>query len=95
VVVRYYPSFEAAAAAVTSGEAIAMGGNFVDLDAWARAHAGFAIDARPVDERPVAVAVAQPNLELLRAVNDTIDELKRTGELRRMTQKWHLPYLLP
>jgi ABC-type amino acid transport substrate-binding protein len=31
----------------------------------------------------------------LRVVDDAIDELRRSGELKRLTAKWHLPYLLP
>ncbi|MDB4964971.1 MAG: amino acid transporter substrate-binding protein [Myxococcales bacterium] len=93
--IRYYPTFDEAAAALAKGEAVAMGGNFVDLDAYRRDHAGFTVNADLLEERLVAVAVRKGETELLRAVNDTIDELKRTGELKRMTEKWHLPYLLP
>jgi len=32
---------------------------------------------------------------LLAAVNGAVDELRRSGELARMSDKWHLPYLLP
>jgi len=93
--VRYFPSTEAATQAVTAGEVAAMGGNFVDLEAWRKEHAGFSVDAALLEERVVAVAVKKGEPELLRAVNETIDELRRSGELKRMTEKWHLPYLLP
>ena len=93
--IRYFPTFAAAASAVATGEVAAMGGNFVDLDAYRKAHGGFAVNATLLEERRVAVAVKKGNDDLLRLVNDTIDDLKKTGELRRMTEKWHLPYLLP
>jgi ABC-type amino acid transport substrate-binding protein len=93
--VRYYPSFADAVAAVGKGEAVAMGGNFVDLDAYRKAHAGFRVNATLLEERRVAVAVKKGDADLLRVVNETIDGLKKTGALKRMTDKWHLPYLLP
>ncbi len=93
--VRYYASFDEAVHAVERGEAAAMGGNFVDLDAWRKAHKGFVVDNGLLEERAVAVAVKKGEPALLRAVNETIDELLRSGELKRMTLKWHLPYLLP
>ncbi|MCU1280627.1 MAG: amino acid transporter substrate-binding protein [bacterium] len=93
--VRYYPSTAAAAQAVASGAAAAMGGNFVDLDSWRKEHAGFTVDAALLEERMVAVAVKKGEPELLRVVNEAIDGLRRSGELGRMTGKWHLPYLLP
>jgi aspartate/glutamate/glutamine transport system substrate-binding protein len=95
VTVRYFPTFDEAVHAVERGEAVAMGGNFVDLDAWQKVHKGFVVDTTLLDERAVAVGVKKGETELLDAVNRTIDELKRSGELKRMTLKWHLPYLLP
>jgi ABC-type amino acid transport substrate-binding protein len=95
LVVKYYPSFDDAAKAVTSGEAAAIGGNFVDLDAYRKAHAGLKINDTLLEERRVAVAVRKGDADLLRVVNETIDELARTGELKRMTEKWRLPFLLP
>jgi putative glutamine transport system substrate-binding protein len=95
VVVKYFPTFEAAVAAVTRGEAVAMGGNFVDLEAWRKTHRGFVVDTTLLEERAVAVGVKKGEAALLKLVNDAIDELKRSGDLERMTLKWHLPYLLP
>jgi len=92
--VRYYPSFEAAAAAVKAGQAAAMGGNFVDLDAWRAKHTGFKVNAELLEERRVAVAVKKGDDDLLGVVNEVIDELRKSGELRRMIEKWRLPYLL-
>ncbi len=93
--VRYYPTLDAAVAAVARGEAAAVGGNFVDLEAYRRGHAQLAVDRAIFDERGVAVAVKRGEPELLAVVNQVIDDLKRSGELKRMTEKWHLPYLLP
>lgn len=93
--VRYYSSFDAAVKAVSDGEAIAMGGNFVDLDAYRKEHAGLMVNDKLLEQRQVAVAVKKGNADLLRVVNETIDGLKRSGELKRMAEKWHLPYLLP
>jgi putative glutamine transport system substrate-binding protein len=95
ITVRYYPTAEKAAEAVTRGEAAAMGGNFVDLTAFAKEHAGFTVDAGLLEERAVAVAVKKGEPSLLAAVNTSIDELRRSGALARLTTKWHLPYLLP
>jgi putative glutamine transport system substrate-binding protein len=95
VTIRYYPSFDDVAKAIASGEAVAMGGNFVDLDAYRGAHPGFIVNDKLLEERLVGVAVRKGDADLLKLVNETIDELKRTGELKRMTEKWHLPYLLP
>jgi len=95
VTVRWFPSTAEAAQAVAKGEVAAMGGNFVDLDAWRKEHRGFAVDASLLDERMVAVAVKKGEPALLAAVNAEIDELRRSGELKRLTGKWHLPYLLP
>jgi putative glutamine transport system substrate-binding protein len=95
VTVEYFRSFDEAVAAVRRGEAVAMGGNFVDLDAWQKAHKGFVVDTTLLEERAVAVGVKKGEPELLDAVNRAIDALKRSGELERMTLKWHLPYLLP
>jgi ABC-type amino acid transport substrate-binding protein len=38
------------------------------------------------------IGVQEP--ELLRLVNETIDDLKHTGELKRTADKWRVPYLL-
>jgi len=95
VTVRWFPSTDAAATAVAKGEVAAMGGNFVDLDAYRKEHAGFTVDASLLDERLVAVAVKKGEPELLRIVNETIHQLRSSGELKRLTAKWHLPYLLP
>ncbi|HEY1584441.1 MAG TPA: transporter substrate-binding domain-containing protein [Polyangia bacterium] len=95
VTVRWFPSTAAAADAVAKGDVAAMGGNFVDLVAYRREHAGFSVDAALLDERMVAVAVKKGEPELLRVVDEAIDELRRSGELKRLTGKWHLPYLLP
>jgi aspartate/glutamate/glutamine transport system substrate-binding protein len=93
--VRYYPTFDAAVNAVKNGEALAMGGNFVDLDAYRQQHGGFQVNAELLEERRVAVAVRKGDGDLLSLVNQILDELKKSGELKRMTEKWHLPYLLP
>jgi aspartate/glutamate/glutamine transport system substrate-binding protein len=95
VTVRYYSTFDDAARAVTSGEAVAMGGNFVDLDAYRAAHPSFKVNDELLEERRVGVAVRKGDADLLKLVNETIDDLKRSGELKRLTEKWHLPYLLP
>jgi len=95
VAVRYFPSTATAAGAVARGEVAAMGGNFVDLDAYRKEHAGFVVDASLVEERKVAVAVKKGEPALLAAVDAAIDELRRSGALARLTVKWHLPYLLP
>jgi putative glutamine transport system substrate-binding protein len=95
ITVRYFPSTAAAAQAVAAGEVAAMGGNFVDLEAWRKEHAGFTVDAALLEERMVAVAVKKGEPALLRVVDEAIDELRRSGALERMTEKWHLPYLLP
>jgi ABC-type amino acid transport substrate-binding protein len=71
-----------------------MGGNFVDLDAWRAQHPGFRVNAELLEERRVAVAVRKGDEDLLALVNQVIDELRKSGELRRMTEKWRLPYLL-
>lgn len=92
--VRYYPTFDDAVKAVAAGEAAAVGGNFVDLDAYRKEHPGFVVNADLLEERRVAVAVKKGDADLLRLVNQTIDDLARSGELKRMTEKWHLPYLL-
>jgi putative glutamine transport system substrate-binding protein len=93
--VRYFTTAQQAADAVARGEAAAMGGNFVDLQAYARDHAGFTVDAALLEERTVAVAVKKGEPALMAAVNATIDELRRSGALARLSNKWHLPYLLP
>ena len=94
LVVRYYSSFDAAVKGLAAGEAVAMGGNFVDLDAYRAQHAGLSVNSDLLEERQVAVAIKKGDSDLLRVVNETIDDLRRTGELKRMTEKWHLPYLL-
>jgi putative glutamine transport system substrate-binding protein len=95
ITVRYYPTFEDAVRAVTRGDAVAMGGNLVDLGTYRDAHPGFNVNGEMLEERAIGVAVRRGERELLKLVNETIDELKRTGELKRLTEKWHLPYLLP
>ena len=74
---------------------VAMGGNFVDLDTYRGQHSGFNVNAKMLEERRVAVAVRKGDADVLQLVNETIDDLKKSGELKRMTEKWHLPYLLP
>jgi putative glutamine transport system substrate-binding protein len=93
--VRYYASLDEAVAALARGEAAAIGGSFVDLEAYRKTHAGFRVNAQLLDESPVAVAVKKGDGELLRVVNETLAELQRTGALERLTVKWHLPYRLP
>jgi putative glutamine transport system substrate-binding protein len=89
---RYYPSFDDAAQAVARGEASAMVSNFVDLSAYAKTHPEYRIVF--LEPRLHAVAVKKGEATLLRAVDETIDSLKRSGELKRMTEKHQLPYLL-
>jgi aspartate/glutamate/glutamine transport system substrate-binding protein len=91
---RYYPTFEAAANAVSAGEAAAMVSNVVDVDAFMRDHRGYRVAPRVVESREYAVAVRKGDADLLRVVNATIDELRKSGELKRMIAKWRLPYLL-
>ena len=92
--VRYFPTLADASAALASGQIAAIGGNSVDLEAWARAHAGLAVDTALFPREDVAVAVKKGEPALLRAVDETIDELRRSGALAAMTARWHLPYLL-
>ena len=47
-----------------------------------------------LEERQVGVAVKKGDADLLAAVNQAIDELRKSGQLKRMTEKWRLPYLL-
>lgn len=94
VAVRYYPSTAEAAQAVARGDVAALGGNFVDLDAWAREHAGFTVDTELLEPRQVAVAVKKGEPALLHAVNEVIDGLRASGALARLAAHWHLPYLL-
>ena len=95
ITVRYFATAQQAADAVARGEVAAMGGNFVDLEAFAREHPGFSVDAALLEERTVAVAVKKGEPALMALVNATIDELRRSGQLARLAAKWHLPYLLP
>ena len=95
VTVRYFPSTDKAADAVARGEAAAMGGNFVDLEAYRKDHPSFSVDRALLEERLVAVAVKKGEPTLLAAVNGAIDELRRSGALARLSARWHLPYLLP
>jgi aspartate/glutamate/glutamine transport system substrate-binding protein len=94
VTVRYYPTIEAAADAMVKGEVAAVGGNFVDLDTYRKQRTGFAVDTTLLEERQVGVAVKKGDADLLAAVNQVIDELRTSGQLKRMTEKWRLPYLL-
>jgi putative glutamine transport system substrate-binding protein len=91
---RYFPSFDAAAQAVARGEAAAMVGNFVDLDAYQRSHPELRVVAGLLEPSRYGVAVRKGDAALLQAVNDTIDELARNGTLEAMTRRWKLPYLL-
>jgi ABC-type amino acid transport substrate-binding protein len=47
-----------------------------------------------LEERRVAVAVKKGDDDLLSVVNQVIDELRKSGELRKMIERWRLPYLL-
>ena len=47
-----------------------------------------------LEKRLHAVAVKKGDDDLLKVVNDTIDGLKKSGELRKMAERWQLPYLL-
>jgi putative glutamine transport system substrate-binding protein len=91
---RYFPTFDDAAGAVIAGEAAAMVSNLVDLDAYLRTHDGFRLVGEPLEPRPCAVAMQKGDAELLGAVNETIDRLKQSGELKRMAERWQLPYRL-
>ena len=95
VQVRYFPSMADAQAALDAGQIAAIGGNGVDLGAWARAHAGLAVDTALFPRTDVAVAVKKGEPALLHAVDAAIDELHRSGALAAMTTRWHLPYQLP
>lgn len=95
VTVRYYATFQEAVAALARGEASAMGGNYVDLEHYAKAHPGFRVNTSMLEERLIGVAVKKGEADLLRVVNEAIDDLRTSGELKRMTERWHLPYLLP
>ena len=91
VEVRYFTNIERAVAAVAAGEAVAVGGNYTDLEAYARAHPEYQVSLEVLEGRTVAVAVRKGDRELLALVNAAIDELARSGELARMTERWHLP----
>src|SRR5262249_41886866 len=51
VTIRYYASFDEAARALAGGEAAALGGNFVDLDAYRATHAGFVVNDQLPEDR--------------------------------------------
>jgi putative glutamine transport system substrate-binding protein len=95
VTTRYYPSFDSAANAVSTGEAAAMVGNFVDLEAFRKDHPGFKLLGKLLENQQFAVAVKKGDTDLLKVVNATIDDLRKTGDLKQLTDKWQLPYLLP
>ena len=88
---RYYPSFDAAAEAVRSGEAAALAGSSVDLDLYRQSHAGFRFAGEPLQRTEYAVAMKKGDDALVAAVNDVIDRLQQSGELARMATRWHLP----
>jgi putative glutamine transport system substrate-binding protein len=89
---RFYPTFDDAAQALSRGEASAMAGNFVDISAYVKSHPEYRVVF--LEPRLHAVAVKKGEASLLRAVDETIDSLKKSGELKRMTEKHQLPYLL-
>jgi putative glutamine transport system substrate-binding protein len=93
--VRYFQSLDLAAQALARGEVIAVGGNFVDLDAYRRGHDGFTVNDTLLEQLNVGVAVKKGEPELLRLVNETIDALRASGELEKLAAEWKLPYLLP
>jgi putative glutamine transport system substrate-binding protein len=95
ITIRYYATLPEAADAMIKGEVAAVGGNFVDLDAYRKQRPGFDVDTALLEEREVGVAVRKGEPELLAVINETIAELRKSGQLKRMTEKWHLPYLLP
>ena len=91
-----YPSFEDAAKAVGDGRAAALVSNSINITVYVAASAGqFLRVGGLLTSEQYAVGVRKGEAELLRVVNSVIEELRRTGELRKLAEKAGFPYELP
>jgi putative glutamine transport system substrate-binding protein len=85
-----YPSFAAAAAALREGRAQALVSLDANIDRFVAGNPDLRRTGELITHERYAVAVKRGNDDLLGAVNDTLDELRRSGELARLTAKWQL-----
>jgi putative glutamine transport system substrate-binding protein len=79
-------SFTDAAAAIEAGKADGLVSHAVNIDTWLAGHPGLRRSPLLTDE-VFAVAVKKGNAELLALVNQTLDELRRSGELLAMQKR--------
>jgi putative glutamine transport system substrate-binding protein len=76
-------SFGEAEAALRAGRADGLVSHAVNIEAWLAAHPGLERSAL-LEREDYAVAVKKGANDLVRAVNETIDELERSGKLAEM-----------
>jgi aspartate/glutamate/glutamine transport system substrate-binding protein len=85
------PSFALGAAAVENGKVAALVAPSANIDVFlAQGNARLAKSTGLLNREQYAVAIKKGNGDLLQAVNDTIADLRRTGELERLAAKWQL-----
>jgi polar amino acid transport system substrate-binding protein len=94
--VRSYPSTEAILDAVANGRekagyVISTKGPWLAHERWP-GKLSFLPAAEPQDRFPVCAAVRKADGDLKEAIDRAWDELDRSGQLRKVFARWHIPY---
>ena len=96
---RRYPSLAAILEAVAGGReragyVISTHGHWLAETRWPR-QLTF-VDGRPsVDRFPICAAVRRADGDLKTAIDRAFEQLDRSGQLRRVFSRWHIPYDSP
>jgi aspartate/glutamate/glutamine transport system substrate-binding protein len=86
-----YPSFARAAAAAADKQVDAVVAPAANIDVYlCEARRGLVRAPGFLNHERYAIAVKKGNSELLQAINATLGELRRSGELGRLAAKWKL-----
>ncbi len=88
VSLRSYDTAQAALDDLAAGRLAAAVVDGVILDGYGRHKGGVKAVGQPLTVEPFAVAVRRSDGELLRAINEALAEMRRSGELDRLYRKW-------
>jgi aspartate/glutamate/glutamine transport system substrate-binding protein len=93
VTVESYPNDYVAAAAVANGRAQGMVSNNLNLLALIKQQPGvFELVNDRLTRTEYGVAVKKGNEDLLALVNQVIDGMKQSGQLKQLAAHWQIPY---
>lgn len=92
LVLDLYPTYPEAVAAVKAGRAAAMVTDNVIIAGYVEQDPEFAMVPGRLTDEPYGVGIKKGNGDLLKLVNDTIEAAQKSGELKKLADKWKVPY---